>query len=231
MKIAAVDDDPTFLASLASLVASLPSGKDVTLIPFSGSQPFLVSDLATFDAFFLDIYIDGQTGIDLANHLKKEIKDPWIVFLTSSQEEAVEAFKLGAAHYLLKPIDPKTLEEALRRIKEGVARKDKRIVLENKGGFQPILLRDLIYVESFGNVKDFKTANGVISVRKSTEEVLSLLAHDARFFPLTRSYIVNFDYVRSLKSEGLVLSTGETLPVPREKKKAVTAAFLSYLGS
>lgn len=231
MKIAAVDDDPTFLASLASLVASLPSGKDVTLIPFSGSQPFLVSDLATFDAFFLDIYIDGQTGIDLANHLKKEIKDPWIVFLTSSQEEAVEAFKLGAAHYLLKPIDPKTLEEALRRIKEGVARKDKRIVLESKGGFQPILLSDLIYVESFGNVKDFKTANGVISVRKSTEEVLSLLAHDARFFPLTRSYIVNFDYVRSLKSEGLVLSTGETLPVPREKKKAVTAAFLSYLGS
>jgi len=231
MKIAAVDDDPTFLASLASLVASLPSGKDVTLIPFSGSQPFLVSDLATFDAFFLDIYIDGQTGIDLANHLKKEIKDPWIVFLTSSQEEAVEAFKLGAAHYLLKPIDPKTLEEALRRIKEGVARKDKRIVLESKGGFQPILLRDLIYVESFGNIKDFKTANGVISVRKSTEEVLSLLAHDARFFPLTRSYIVNFDYVRSLKSEGLVLSTGETLPVPREKKKAVTAAFLSYLGS
>jgi DNA-binding LytR/AlgR family response regulator len=231
MKIAAVDDDPTFLTSLASLVASLPSGKDVTLIPFSGSQPFLVSDLATFDAFFLDIYIDGQTGIDLANHLKKEIKDPWIVFLTSSQEEAVEAFKLGAAHYLLKPIDPKTLEEALRRIKEGVARKDKRIVLESKGGFQPILLRDLIYVESFGNIKDFKTANGVISVRKSTEEVLSLLAHDARFFPLTRSYIVNFDYVRSLKSEGLVLSTGETLPVPREKKKAVTAAFLSYLGS
>jgi DNA-binding LytR/AlgR family response regulator len=231
MKIAAVDDDPTFLASLASLVALLPSGKDVTLIPFSGSQPFLVSDLATFDAFFLDIYIDGQTGIDLANHLKKEIKDPWIVFLTSSQEEAVEAFKLGAAHYLLKPIDPKTLEEALRRIKEGVARKDKRIVLESKGGFQPILLRDLIYVESFGNIKDFKTANGVISVRKSTEEVLSLLAHDARFFPLTRSYIVNFDYVRSLKSEGLVLSTGETLPVPREKKKAVTAAFLSYLGS
>lgn len=231
MKIAAVDDDPTFLASLASLVALLPSGKDVTLIPFSGSQPFLVSDLATFDAFFLDIYIDGQTGIDLANHLKKEIKDPWIVFLTSSQEEAVEAFKLGAAHYLLKPIDPKTLEEALRRIKEGVARKDKRIVLESKGGFQPILLRDLIYVESFGNIKDFKTANGVISVRKSTEEALSLLAHDARFFPLTRSYIVNFDYVRSLKSEGLVLSTGETLPVPREKKKAVTAAFLSYLGS
>jgi Response regulator of the LytR/AlgR family len=112
-----------------------------------------------------------------------------------------------------------------------VARKDKRIVLESKGGFQPILLRDLIYVESFGNIKDFKTANGVISVRKSTEEVLSLLAHDARFFPLTRSYIVNFDYVRSLKSEGLVLSTGETLPVPREKKKAVTAAFLSYLGS
>lgn len=231
MKIAAVDDDPRFLASLTSLVASAPSGKDVNLVPFRGSQPFLLSELATFDAFFLDIYIDTQTGIDLATVLKKELKDPWIVFITSSKEQAVQAFKLGATHYLVKPIDPEALEEALRRLKEGVANKAKRIVLEMKGGFQPILLRDLIYIESFGNVKDFKTVSGVISVRKSTEEVLSLLAHDPRFFPLTRSYIVNFDYVRSLKPEGLLLSTGETLPLPREKKKAVSAAFLAYLGS
>jgi DNA-binding LytR/AlgR family response regulator len=231
MKIAAVDDDVHFLDTLSNLVAQSPYGKEVNLVTFTSSKTFLLADLATFDAFILDIYIDAETGLSLAKILKKELKEPWIVFLTSAEDQAVEAFELGAVHYLLKPVEPKGLNEALRRIEEGVKAKDKRIVLENKTGFQRILLRNILYIESFGNVKDFKTTEGVISIRKSTEEVLSLLAGDPRFFALSRSYIVNFDFVRSLKGEGLLLSSGETLPVPREKKKAVMAAFLTYLGS
>jgi DNA-binding LytR/AlgR family response regulator len=149
--------------------------------------------------------------------------------MTSSREEAVDAFALGALHYLVKPLDQAQVDSALKRVNDKQVFDQKKLILPGRDGQIVIWLSQIHYIESFGNYKDIKTDEGVISVRKSTSEVLAWLQGDLRFYPLSRSFIVNFDFVKSLKADGLLLTSGELLPFPRDKKKAISAAFLSYI--
>jgi DNA-binding LytR/AlgR family response regulator len=229
MKIAALDDDALFLENLSGLFERSERGRGVHLVSFTNPNAFFLADLESFDAFFLDIYLGQTNGLSVAEILKKRIKNPLIVFLTTSREKGAEAFALEAIHYLVKPIDLSALDEALSRLEERLDGREKKIVLESKDGLVSLPLSDIFYIESFGNCKDFMTKNGSLSIRKSTAEVLSLLSNDPRFYTLSRSYIVNFDYVKGLKKEGLLLTTGAVLPLPRNRRKEVTVAFLSYI--
>jgi len=231
MKIAVVDDDVIFLEEFKSLVAQNHNDLAITVVPFSSSDSFLLSSLTKFDAFFLDIYIDAKDGISLAKAIHKEVDNPLIVFITSSSEKAVDAFALGAVHYLVKPLSLAKLDEALFRVQKELDDKEKKIVFENKDGMITLRLSDLIYIESFGNDKFFKLKDKTYSIRRSTQEILEMLHADPRFFLLSRSYIVNFAYVEGLKGDFLELRNGEKLPLPQDRKKEISNAFLTYLRS
>lgn len=229
MKIAALDDDPLFLKSLESLFHFSSFSGNLSLSCFTTSTALLASSLEEFDAFFLDIFLANESGIMIARSLQARLRNPLIIFMTSSREEAVDAFALGALHYLVKPLEQAQVDAALKRVNDKQVFDQKKLILPNRDGQIVIRLSQIHYIESFGNYKDIKTDEGVISVRKSTSEVLDWLQGDPRFYPLSRSFIVNFDFVKSLKADGLLLTSGELLPFPRDKKKAISAAFLSYI--
>lgn len=189
----------------------------------------MMANYASFDAFFLDVYIDNYDGLQLAQAIRREVKDPLIVFLTHSPKEAIQAFELNAVHYLVKPIKAPALEEALTRLQTILTSRQRRLMLTTREGTAVILFSDLLYIESFGNDKEFETLQGTFSARKTNEEVLTLLEGDPRFYPLSRSYIVNLDFVKAMTKEGLVLANGSLIPLPREKRKAVAAVFLKYI--
>jgi len=94
MKIALVDDDAAFLEEFQRLLSLNPREKGITVVSFSSSNAFLSAPLASFDAFFLDVYVDEKDGISLARILRKEMTNPLIVFVTSSGDKAVDAFAL-----------------------------------------------------------------------------------------------------------------------------------------
>lgn len=231
MKIAIVDDDLAFQRNFASLAAANTLSLPVSVVPFSTGSSLLLSPLASFDAFFLDVYLAGEDGMALASTLQKELKDPLLVFVTTSKERAVEAFSLAALHYLVKPLDQAKVDEALSRIDKEMKKKAKKIVFESKEGLISVRLSDLIYIESFGNDKFFKLKDKSFSARRSSAETLSLFSGDPRFYPLSRSYIVNFEYVEGLQGDFLALRNGEKLPIPHQRKKEITEAFLAYLHS
>lgn len=69
-----------------------------------------------YSVVFLDIDMPGLKGIDLARQLKEKESSPAIIFITAHEEFAVDAFCVNALDYLLKPINPKRLDQAIKKL-------------------------------------------------------------------------------------------------------------------
>ena len=70
---------------------------------------------AAWEIALLDVYMPGISGTQVAQALSAQMKDLTFLFLTTSTDHAVEAFALGAAHYLVKPFTQEQLSPALDR--------------------------------------------------------------------------------------------------------------------
>src|SRR5690349_13030491 len=65
------------------------------------------------DLIFLDIQMPGKTGFDLLSELDKA---PHVIFTTAYDEYALKAFEVNALDYLLKPVEPKRLADAIQKL-------------------------------------------------------------------------------------------------------------------
>src|SRR5881227_3521711 len=67
------------------------------------------------DLIFLDIQMPGKTGFDLLEELERS---PKVIFTTAYDEFALKAFEVNALDYLLKPVEPRRLSDALEKLKK-----------------------------------------------------------------------------------------------------------------
>src|ERR1700737_2687163 len=68
------------------------------------------------DAVFLDINLPGKDGVSLASQLAMLPQPPLLVFTTGNAGRATDGFRLDAVDYLLKPLDPEQVSEAVNRL-------------------------------------------------------------------------------------------------------------------
>ena len=113
MKVAIVDDEPIARRTLREYCARLP---DIEIVADHGDSRSALPALRSQppDLLFLDIQLDGMTGLQLARELPRE-RLPLIVFVTAYDQHAIEAFELNAIDYLLKPFDDARLQAAVDR--------------------------------------------------------------------------------------------------------------------
>ena len=156
MKVLAVDDEKIMLARL---VNALESSKDVTeVIGFTKcSQALEFVKTNKIDAAFLDIRMRGMTGLELAEIIKEVQPNCKIVFCTGYDQHAIDAFKLHAVGYLMKPISDEAVQKEIDYIK-GLLGGDK-----------------LIQVKCFGNFEVFANGNPLTFKRTKTKELFAYL--------------------------------------------------------
>ncbi len=116
MNILIVDDEPLARQRLVSLLKDM-KGYHISGEAGTGSQALdLAQDLKP-DVILLDIRMPGMDGLETASHLNRLSKPPAIIFTTAYSDHALQAFETHAVDYLLKPIRPERLEEALNAAK------------------------------------------------------------------------------------------------------------------
>lgn len=176
---------------------------------------------------FLDIYMDGISGIELARRILEKDKGAAIVFTTISPDFMAEGFQLGIVHYLVKPFDYKNVEVALERCLRLVGKTERYIELSVDREIRRILFSQIIYVE-FQNryclicTKDTKLKSYLRLT--DLEEKLD----DPRFLRCHRSYLVNLDYVSKISGYNFVLHDGFFIPVRREERSVMKLKFENY---
>lgn len=193
------------------------------------------------DVLLLDIEIGNENGFDLFKYFPKpEFK---VIFITAFAQYAIQAFRFSALDYLLKPIDPDLLNEALQKTKltigndrnaiklrsfvhnmGGIPFPKKRIILKTTESIYTVTISDIVYCEAAGSYTSFYLNDKTrILVSHSIGEYEELLENPS-FFRVHQSYLVNLDYVKRFdKNDGgkLILKDGQTVPVATRKKDAL----------
>lgn len=185
------------------------------------------------DLVLLDIQMDDGTGFDFL----EKIRNPKfsVIFTTAYDEYAIKAFKYSAIDYLLKPIDPDELIEAIGKIEVGgqsqqiielVEQKKTgtfdRITLSSHDGITIVKLKNIGRLESDSNYTHFFLTTGEkITVPKSLIEYEKILP-ESQFFRTHQSHIVNLDYVKKyVKEDGgyILMEDGSEVLVARRRKE------------
>lgn len=119
MKVMILDDEPAARRTLREGCARQP---DITIIGEFGDGRAALNALSVErpDLLFLDIQVDGATGLQVARSLPAGVT-PLVVFVTAYDQHAVEAFELNAIDYLLKPFNDERLQATLERARRLIA--------------------------------------------------------------------------------------------------------------
>ncbi|WP_394698686.1 LytR/AlgR family response regulator transcription factor [uncultured Draconibacterium sp.] len=160
------------------------------------------------DLIFLDIKIDHKNGFDILDELNEENHDPHIIFITAYNQYAIDAFKANAIDYLLKPIEPKELINAVNKYlshseKElhlknvlGLINKNKSKIRFNiTNGYILIHPEEIVYCQSDGNYSEiYLNDNSKKVVCYNLKNLLKKLPQPT-FNRISRYNIINKDYL------------------------------------
>lgn len=169
------------------------------------------------DIVFLDIEMPGFSGLEILNFFGADEIDFSIVFTTSYNEYAVQAFKLSAIDYLLKPIESDDLIRAVDvyKKKQGTANYQqlketlntqlvRKIPIYTPSSIVYVELSQIMFMKAEGAyTKIFLTDGTTMLASKGLKHFEEMVTTDKKFMRTHKSYIANIDFVSELvKSNG-----------------------------
>ncbi len=226
-----VDDEKHSLETTSLLIKRFCTDVEIVAELQSPLDAIEVINREQPDILFLDISMPQINGFELLNVLSYKNAD--VVFTTAYDEHALEGFKHGAVHYLVKPFEAEDLVEAVSRVqKKRAEQKPTPISLSQLGlkpkipvsslnGVELIEVEEIIRCESDGNYTTIILPTRKITVSKTLKEIEKQLVDFPYFFRLHNSHLVNLNHVsKYIRGEGgsVILSNSEEIGVSRSKK-------------
>jgi len=229
MKALIVDDERLARTELKRLLAPFKEIKVVGEAVNAEDALDKIQELKP-ELLFLDIQMPGKTGFEMLEELDSV---PTVIFTTAYDEYALKAFEYNALDYLLKPIEPKRLEETINKLIEKKRKKaardsDKEILLESDQVFVKdgekcwfVKLETVRLFESEGNyVRIYFEDNKPLILR--TLNYLDERLDNKTFFRANRKHIVNLKWIASIEpwlNGGLLvkLKGGQKVEVSRRQ--------------
>ncbi|OJV54152.1 MAG: hypothetical protein BGO31_12410 [Bacteroidetes bacterium 43-16] len=221
---------------------------DVAIIAEADSVASGVAAIQKYlpELVFLDVEMQDGTGFDLLQQLKSI--DFKVIFITAFQEFAIKAFRFSAIDFLLKPIDPSDLIEAVKKAKETLnkemlelqfstlfsnierPRNLQKIILKTAEKVYSINVQDIIRCESEKNYTTFYMLNGQKLLVSTTLKEYETLLLPMGFFRTHQSHLINmlyFDHYVKTDSGSIIMKDKTAIPLSVRKKEE----FLTYLNS
>lgn len=187
------------------------------------------------DFIFLDIEMQDGDGFDLLEILESD--DIKVVFVTASKDFAIKAFQYVAVDYLLKPVDPELLVNAVRKVKQALQdlssvvteqpQSSDKISLSTAEELRVVSIKDIVRCESMGNYTQvYFTDGGKLLVTKTLKDFDRRLGPEG-FLRVHQSHLINQSYIKSfVKTEGgyILMKDDSQISVSVRKRAEVLAA-------
>lgn len=229
LTVAICDDEPYFIDGLRKSLEQYFSVRKikVNLSVFMEAESMLSAGQG-FDLILMDLKLPGMDGMEAIMQLRDEKQTSQVIFITSYQEYAIQAFDVDAVHYLLKPVSDQNLFRALDKSRERMAKNDCKTLTISKGSeTQIILLRDILYCEAIDHKIYIHLQNISYDYFGTLENLQKKL--DNRFFRCHKSYIVNLTHVVSRQGDIAMVSGGDQVLISRRKQQEFTHELLHFV--
>jgi two-component system LytT family response regulator len=244
-----VDDEPAARRALREYCANAPQ---LTLVGEFGDPRAALQAIRAQppDLLFLDIQMDGMTGLSLARALDPETL-PLIVFVTAYDQYALEAFEVSAIDYLLKPFDEERFRKTLARVQHRAAASGAqerhaelaallarleqsaraatdsrpRLLAESGGRLHMLDVAQVEMLEADRNYVKLAVGRDVYHVRSTLAQAEKSVQSEP-MLRISRSCLVNINHLRELSRTPrgdfiLVLSGGRTVTSSEGYREAV----------
>lgn len=236
MRAIIIDDEQHCIKTLKWNLQQYCGNIEVVAVARNGKEGIRMINQHNPSIVFLDVEMPAMTGIEML--MQFTVINFAVIFTTAYDQYAINAIKLHALDYLLKPIDKDELIEAVTKagqrsknpsVKQvqGLqlsqkAEKLQRIGLPTLNGLVFFDSADIISIIGDGNYSHFNIkGQSKMVVSKKLREVEEILKGHANFFRVHKSFIINLTYVAEfIRGEGgaIIMADGSEIAVSRNKK-------------
>ena len=236
MKIAICEDDTTQQNILTAALDSYrtPAGEHVQYDVYRNGLDLLASiNTHPYDVLLLDILMPGFNGIETAREIRESNEKIPIIFLTTSQEFAVESYRVHAFDYLMKPVEQDALFETLdRAFTMAESTLEKSILVQTAKAVYALSLSQVEFVEINNRTLSFHLIDGTVkSISGRLSDYEDALLKHPEFLKIHRSYIINMDLMKALNQKSFITLTGNEVPISRNLLPAIQKRYIEHLHS
>jgi DNA-binding LytR/AlgR family response regulator len=226
IKVGICDDEKLCREQVTNLLEQYfrKKGLQYELLEYESGMDFLDRGEG-IDLLFLDIEMEGFSGIELKDDLQAE-EEIRIIFVTGHVEGMPEAFGKNVYGFLEKPLDAQKLEKYLGRVLEDME-EDRILVLKGLQGEIALRQKDIFYFVSEKKYSRVIGRKGEAFCDMGLQQLEEMLGQKS-FFRCHKSYLVNLGNI-SDASQSIRLKNGESIPVSRRKVKELKDAYLKYI--
>ncbi|HJB81832.1 MAG TPA: LytTR family DNA-binding domain-containing protein [Candidatus Mediterraneibacter intestinavium] len=189
---------------------------------------FLSREKRRFSLYLMDISLPGISGIETAAAIRE--RDPYalIIFITDYKEYVYEVFETLPYRFITKPIDKDIFHKAISDAVNYITDRGELFHFHVDRVQYQIPFQEIIYFESNLRRVTLHTGKEAFSfygrLRDLSEHLNPIL-----FVRTHASYLVNMEYIRSIRDAEVLLSTGEHIPVSRKYRPSVRDKHLEYM--
>ncbi|MDE5570414.1 MAG: LytTR family DNA-binding domain-containing protein [Ruminococcus sp.] len=232
MRIAIVEDVPQEAVRLKTILKNLSedwrTSFDISI--FSSGEEFInIFDKDDFDIIFMDIYMNGMTGVETAKFLRKQDKHCILIFLTSSSEHMPDAFSCHAFEYIQKPFTTERIVQIMTEALEILPDKAQYMEIIINRQTVRVFLDEIVSAVTDAHYLDITLSGGEkLHCRMTMPEFLKQTGAAPRFIPVNKGITVNAEHILEFENNCCIMENGSKFPVRVRESAIVEQMVMDY---
>lgn len=232
--ITIIDDSPADREFVSECVKDWASAAErtVTIKYYSSAEEFILTQGESEErldeprVYLLDIEMGSMNGVELAKTIRRRNRMCQIVFITGYNDYIADGYEVEALNYLLKPVRQEKLYEVLDKAAAKLKINERCILIRQTDEIVRVPLYSIRYIEVRLNYitihadEDYTVKSTLSAVSKELDEY---------FYRIGRSYIINLRFIRRVRKNEVLLSCGESIPLPRGAYDALNKVIIKIL--
>lgn len=246
INIAICDDDEAMTSLIEEMLYKIAEKQHIKMdcaVFFDGST--LVGNIRQgtyYDLIYLDIEMNKTDGISAAELIRNIDIPSLIVYVSSYEQYLKKLFDTEPFRFLSKPIDADTFLSVFMAAYKRIRQKAEFFSYTYNKCFKKVPLGKIYYFESRNRVVYIRVAENIKPGNIEYDETeykfygkisdveKQLAESNARFMRIHQSYLVNFDYIKSMNFTSVVMSDGTLLQISEDRQKSVRTQFCAMAG-
>ena len=239
MNIALVDDLRSDLRDAKAFLTNYLAKNFAEVAPnvkiqsFSNPEDFLrVFKPESFDLIILDIFMRPLNGIQVAQVVRNQDRDVFIIFLTTSDDFILEGYKVFAVGYFLKPLSENLdqFSKTFYYIFPKLVENQKKLSVRVDSGEILVPYKNIRYIDlDERHHLQIHLPNKQFPANMTYEDCFNVLKTDSRFVECYHRILLNMNFIKKMDSEDFILTDGTKIPISKRKSKESKLKYMNHL--
>jgi DNA-binding LytR/AlgR family response regulator len=232
IRIAVCEDENAQLNLIEEQLIDLFKERDekYKILKFKSGEELLENFPEKVDIFLLDIQMYKTSGMDVARSIRaRENKSSEIIFITSLVDYMQEGYEVRAYRYLLKPIKYEDLKKHISSCIKEVYEKNKYLLIKIKGDAFKLKLSEITHIEVRREYVTINTVSNTYEIKSAMNNIEKDINSNS-FYRCHKSFLVNLEYIESIKQYVAILENKVEVPISRYKVKSTKQRLFDLIG-